>query len=157
MGEDRSVRKAYLGRPVGRRPVGRPKYRWKDRLEADLSELGASKWQETAQDQEKWHVLVSEAKTHFGSLNAIALRVQYNNGFRMLMGLPRFCSASGMFAEARVDDYYAVVRKRAASLLCRIRASSNNVLKVLADRFDVPAVKCGASKCKASTMIVTKV
>ncbi|KAJ0172527.1 hypothetical protein K1T71_011666 [Dendrolimus kikuchii] len=31
MGEDRSVRKAYLGRPVGRRPVGRPKYRWKDR------------------------------------------------------------------------------------------------------------------------------
>lgn len=31
------------------------------------------------------------------SLNA--LRVQYNNGFRMLMGLPRFCSASTMFAE----------------------------------------------------------
>ncbi|KAJ0170766.1 hypothetical protein K1T71_013538 [Dendrolimus kikuchii] len=69
MGEDRSVRKAYLGRPVGRRPVGRPKYRWKDRVEADLSELGASNWQETAQDREKWHVLVSEAKTHFGSLS----------------------------------------------------------------------------------------
>ncbi|XP_013177643.1 PREDICTED: uncharacterized protein LOC106125109 [Papilio xuthus] len=27
------------------------------------------------------------------------LRVQYNNAFRMLMGLPRYCSASGMFAD----------------------------------------------------------
>ncbi|KAJ0178320.1 hypothetical protein K1T71_006143 [Dendrolimus kikuchii] len=55
MGEDRSVRKAYLGRPVGRRPVGRLKYRWKDRVEADLSELGASNWQETAQDRKKYN------------------------------------------------------------------------------------------------------
>ena len=31
-----------------------------------------------------------------------ALRVQYNNAFRMLLNLPRFCSASGMFADARV-------------------------------------------------------
>ncbi|XP_063530746.1 uncharacterized protein LOC134741781 [Cydia strobilella] len=27
-----------------------------------------------------------------------ALRVQYNDAFRMLLGLPRYCSASGMFA-----------------------------------------------------------
>ncbi|KAJ0182867.1 hypothetical protein K1T71_002236 [Dendrolimus kikuchii] len=56
-----------------------------------------------------------------------------------------------MFAEARVDDYYAVVRKRAASLLCRIRASSNSLLKVLADRFDVPALNCCAGKCKSTS------
>ncbi|CAG9129821.1 unnamed protein product [Plutella xylostella] len=46
-----------------------------------------------------------------------ALRVQYNNALRIVLGLPRFCSASGMFAEARVDDFFAVMRKRAASLL----------------------------------------
>ncbi|XP_063634827.1 uncharacterized protein LOC134805455 [Cydia splendana] len=37
-----------------------------------------------------------------------ALRVLYNNAFRMLMGLPRYCSASGMFAEAHTDDFRAI-------------------------------------------------
>ncbi|XP_069357564.1 uncharacterized protein [Maniola hyperantus] len=37
-----------------------------------------------------------------------ALRVQYNNAFRALLGLPWRCSASGMFAMHRVDDFYAV-------------------------------------------------
>ncbi|XP_075979935.1 uncharacterized protein LOC142979060 [Anticarsia gemmatalis] len=41
MREDRSVKRAYLGRPTGRRPVGRPRYRWKDVVEADLRELQA--------------------------------------------------------------------------------------------------------------------
>ncbi|KAJ0177442.1 hypothetical protein K1T71_007451 [Dendrolimus kikuchii] len=138
MGEDRSVRKAYLGRPVGRRPVGRPKYRWKDRVEADLSELGASNWQETAPDREKWHALVSEAKTHFGSLTINALQVQYNNVFRMLLGLPRHCSASGMFAEARTDGFKAIIRKKSASLMQRLRGSTNSLLKAMAVRFDCP-------------------
>ncbi|XP_047991501.1 uncharacterized protein LOC125230406 [Leguminivora glycinivorella] len=44
-----------------------------------------------------------------------ALRVQYNNAFRILMGLPRYCSASVMFADAHTDDFYAIMRKRAAS------------------------------------------
>ncbi|KAJ0179056.1 hypothetical protein K1T71_005831 [Dendrolimus kikuchii] len=71
MEEDRGVKKAYLGRPVGRRPVGRPKYRWKDRVEADLTALQAHNWQDTAQDRGKWRALVSEAKTHFGSLSFV--------------------------------------------------------------------------------------
>ncbi|XP_063548988.1 uncharacterized protein LOC134756075 [Cydia strobilella] len=45
-----------------------------------------------------------------------ALRIQYNNAFRMLLGLPRYCSASGMFAEARTDGFHAIMRKRVASL-----------------------------------------
>lgn len=65
-----------------------------------------------------------------------ALRVQYNNAFRMLMGLPRDCSASGMFAEARVDCFYSTMRKRAASLVRRVRASSNSLLRMIADRVD---------------------
>ncbi|KAG7308299.1 hypothetical protein JYU34_006995 [Plutella xylostella] len=65
-----------------------------------------------------------------------ALRVQYNNAFRMLMGLPRWCSASGMFAEARTPDFYAVMRSRAASLLHRVRGSTNTVLNTAVDRWD---------------------
>ncbi|XP_063530738.1 uncharacterized protein LOC134741773 [Cydia strobilella] len=65
-----------------------------------------------------------------------ALRIQYNDAFRILLRLPRFCSASGMFAEARTDDFYAIRRKRVASILNRIRRSDNRILKVIADRPD---------------------
>lgn len=54
-----------------------------------------------------------------------ALRVQYNNGFRMLLGLPYFCSASGMFTEARTDCFQAIMRKRAASLMRRYQHNSD--------------------------------
>ncbi|XP_013164913.1 PREDICTED: uncharacterized protein LOC106115858 [Papilio xuthus] len=63
-----------------------------------------------------------------------ALRVQYNNGFRALLGLPRFCSASGMFADAGVDGFAALIRKRAASLMRRVRDSANSYLQLIADR-----------------------
>lgn len=67
-----------------------------------------------------------------------ALRVQYNNIFRMLLGLPRFCSASGMFADARVDGFAAIMRKRIASLLGRVRSSHNSILKLISEKYDCP-------------------
>ncbi|XP_063367678.1 uncharacterized protein LOC134656090 [Cydia amplana] len=66
------------------------------------------------------------------------LRVQYNNAFRMLMGLPRYCSASGMLTEARTDGFHAILRKRAASLMRRVCASPNSLLRVVASRLDCP-------------------
>ncbi|XP_028157335.1 uncharacterized protein LOC114350632, partial [Ostrinia furnacalis] len=51
------------------------------------------------------------------------LRVQYNNGFRVLLGLPHFCSASEMFAQSHTDGFLAVLCKKTASLLSRIRVS----------------------------------
>ncbi|XP_063366759.1 uncharacterized protein LOC134655240 [Cydia amplana] len=66
------------------------------------------------------------------------LRVQYNNAFRILLGLPRFCSASGMFAEHRTDGFHAIMRKRTASLMRRLRGSSNSLLRVVAERLDCP-------------------
>lgn len=69
---------------------------------------------------------------------ASSLRVQYNNIFRMLMRLPRFCSASGMFAEARTDGFHAIIRKKVASLLQRARGSSNGILKMIVARADCP-------------------
>ncbi|KAG7312072.1 hypothetical protein JYU34_001523 [Plutella xylostella] len=65
-----------------------------------------------------------------------ALRVQYNDALRALLGRPRWCSASGMFAEARVDCFHATMRKRASSLLCRVRGSTNTVLSMIASRLD---------------------
>lgn len=66
------------------------------------------------------------------------LRVQYNNAFRVLFGLPHFCSASTMFAEAHTDCFYAIIRKRSASLLRRVRGTSNSILDALVNRWDSP-------------------
>ncbi|XP_053602893.1 uncharacterized protein LOC128670901 [Plodia interpunctella] len=65
-----------------------------------------------------------------------ALRVQYNNAFRMLIGLPRRCSASGMFAQNRVDCFYATMSKRCASLVRRVRAIANSIVSMIASRLD---------------------
>ncbi|XP_049886986.1 uncharacterized protein LOC126381563 [Pectinophora gossypiella] len=69
-----------------------------------------------------------------------ALRVQYNNAFRVMLGLPRFCSASGMFAEARTDSFETIVRKRIFSLRRRVRGSDNMYLSALTERVDCPIV-----------------
>ncbi|XP_063389871.1 uncharacterized protein LOC134675536 [Cydia fagiglandana] len=65
-----------------------------------------------------------------------ALRVQFNNAFRVLLRLPRFCSASGMFADAQVDSFSATIRKRAAATRRRVLDSSNSILSVIAGRPD---------------------
>lgn len=84
-----------------------------------------------------------------------ALRVQYNNAFRVLVGLPRFCSASGMFAEARVDCFYTTMRKRCTSLVRRVRASPNPILRSIAERFDCPYLRhCDDMHVSRSTYYV---
>ncbi|KAJ8716265.1 hypothetical protein PYW08_013550 [Mythimna loreyi] len=75
-----------------------------------------------------------------------AIRVQYNNAFRAVMGLPRYCSASGMFAEARTDCFHTTMRKRATSLVSRVRASSNTVLAMISARLDCPYIRHCSSR-----------
>jgi hypothetical protein len=73
---------------------------------------------------------------HFSKKSYSALRVQYNNIFRALLGLPRYCSASGMFADAKVDDFYTILRKKTASVLLHVCGSANIILKMISDRMD---------------------
>ncbi|KAL0830419.1 hypothetical protein ABMA28_002596 [Loxostege sticticalis] len=70
------------------------------------------------------------------------LRIQYNNVFRMLLGLPRCCSASGMFTEYQTDAFNAILRKKTASLIRRVRDSNNSILRTLADRYTSPLWRC---------------
>ncbi|KAL0809192.1 hypothetical protein ABMA28_011417 [Loxostege sticticalis] len=69
------------------------------------------------------------------------IRILYNNAFRVIVGLPRFCSASGMFAEARTACFQATMRKRCVSMVRRVRASSNVILKAIGDRLDCPFLR----------------
>jgi len=53
-----------VGKPEGKRPLGRPWLRWEDNIKLDLQEVrcGAMDWIELARDRDRWRVLVNEAK-----------------------------------------------------------------------------------------------
>ena len=60
MGEGRGVHRVLVGKPEGKRPVGRPRRRWEDNIKMDLQEVGrGGDWMELAQDRDKWRVLVN--------------------------------------------------------------------------------------------------
>jgi hypothetical protein len=42
LGEDRGVHRVLVGKPEGRRPLGRPRLRWEDNIKMDLQEVGES-------------------------------------------------------------------------------------------------------------------
>jgi hypothetical protein len=40
IGEDRGVCRVLMGKPEGKKPLGRPKHRWEDNIKMDLQEVG---------------------------------------------------------------------------------------------------------------------
>jgi hypothetical protein len=60
MGEGRGAYRILVGRPEGRRPLGRPRRRWEDSIKMDLQEVGwgAMDWIDMAQDRNRWRALV---------------------------------------------------------------------------------------------------
>jgi hypothetical protein len=61
MGEGRVVHRVLVGKPEGRRPLGRPRRRWEDNIKRDLQEVGGGcrDWMERAHDRDRWRALVS--------------------------------------------------------------------------------------------------
>jgi hypothetical protein len=61
MGETRSLHRVLVGKPEGKRPLGRPKFRWEDNIKMDLQEAGCGgmDWIELAQDKDRWRALVN--------------------------------------------------------------------------------------------------
>ena len=53
--------RVLVGKPEGRRPLGRPRRRWADNIRTDLQEVGCVyvEWIELAQDRDSWRTLVS--------------------------------------------------------------------------------------------------
>ena len=61
MGEERGVYRVLVGKPEGKRPLGRPRRKWVDNIRMDLQEVGCGymDWIGLAQDRERWRMLVS--------------------------------------------------------------------------------------------------
>jgi hypothetical protein len=61
MGEVRFAYNILVGRPEGRRPLGRPMCRWEDNIKMDLREIGFGNvdWIHLAQDRNRWQALMN--------------------------------------------------------------------------------------------------
>jgi len=61
MGEGRGVYRVLVGKPEGKRPMGRPRHRWEDNVKIDLQEVWCwvMDWTELAQDRDRWRALVN--------------------------------------------------------------------------------------------------
>jgi hypothetical protein len=62
MGEGRNVYRVLVGKPEGKRPLGRPRRRWEDGIKMDLEEIGwggGVEWIHLAQDRDRWRAVVS--------------------------------------------------------------------------------------------------
>jgi len=67
------VYRVLVGKPEGKRPLGRSRRRWEDNIKIDLQEVGCGGmgWIELAQDRDRWRALVNAVMN---------LRVSYNAG-----------------------------------------------------------------------------
>jgi len=61
MGEDRGVYRFLVGKPEGKRPLGRSRRRWVNNIRMELQEVGCGykDWIGRAQDRDRWRTLVS--------------------------------------------------------------------------------------------------
>jgi hypothetical protein len=59
-GEERNAYRILVGKPEGKRPLGKPRHRWED-IKLHLTEMGwcGMEWIDLAQDRDKWRALVN--------------------------------------------------------------------------------------------------
>jgi hypothetical protein len=64
MGEGRVVYRVLVGKPNGKRPLGRPRRRWEYNIRMDLQEVecGCEDWNGLVQDRDRWRALVSAVR-----------------------------------------------------------------------------------------------
>jgi hypothetical protein len=64
MREGRKVHRVLVGKPEGKRPLGRPRRRWVDNIKMDLQKVGGGRvyWVELAQDRDRWRALVGTVR-----------------------------------------------------------------------------------------------
>jgi len=70
MGEGKGVYRILVGKPEGKRPLGRPRHGWEDNNKVDLQEVGCGvmDWIHLAQDRDRWRALVNAVMNFRGSI-----------------------------------------------------------------------------------------
>jgi len=63
MVERRGIYRVLVGKPEGKKPLGRPSRRWEDNIKMDLQEVGCGcmGWINLAEDRDRWRTIVNAA------------------------------------------------------------------------------------------------
>jgi hypothetical protein len=71
-GDGRGAYRALVGKPEGRRPLGRSRHTWDDNIKMDLREVGCGgiDWIDLVQDRDRWRALVCTVMNLRVPLNA---------------------------------------------------------------------------------------
>ena len=66
------MHRVLVGKPEGKRPLGRPRRRWEDNIKMDFQEMGGGggDWMKLAQDRDRWRALVNAVMNFRVRLNA---------------------------------------------------------------------------------------
>jgi hypothetical protein len=72
MGEKRNAYRLLVGKPEGKRPLGRPRCRWVHNIRMDLGEVGWGDvdWMGLAKDRNRWRAVVNSVLNLQAPLNA---------------------------------------------------------------------------------------
>ena len=68
MGDKRGLFRVLMGKPEGKRPLGRPRRRWEDTIKMYLQEVGCEgmDWIDLVQDRDRWRALVTAVMNLLG-------------------------------------------------------------------------------------------
>ena len=119
-GEGRGVYRVLVGKPEGKRPLGRPELGWEDNIKIDLQEVrcGCKDWVCLAQDRDRWRSLVNVKfgmKTNHEHTSAISIKYylqvnkMYDNLRSLLRLIERHCEGCG---PQRVQPTDEVIERR---------------------------------------------
>ncbi|KAJ4439183.1 hypothetical protein ANN_15142 [Periplaneta americana] len=121
MGESRNAYRVLVGKPEGKRPLGRPRRRWEGNIKMDLREVGYDDrdWINLAEDRDQWRAYV-RAKMNLRSLMLAGSEFQ---------SLGRAIVKEDEYEEVRWDGIVSIVswRERVFRLWWEERSLLNNV------------------------------
>jgi hypothetical protein len=66
MNNDRTIKKIFNTKPDEVRSVGRPKQRWEDGVDQDITILGVKNWKKVALNRNEWAKLLKKSRVHLG-------------------------------------------------------------------------------------------
>ena len=102
MGEERGVYRVLVGKPEGKRPLGRPRRRWVNNIRMDLQEVGCGNmdWTGLAQDRDMWRTLLSAVMN---------LRVPWNAVNFLTSCKPVSCSRKTLHPAVSMHTNYRII------------------------------------------------
>ncbi|KAJ4452188.1 hypothetical protein ANN_03706 [Periplaneta americana] len=144
MGESRNAYRVLVGRPEGKRPLGKPRRRWEDNIKMDLREVGydGRDWINLAQDRDQWRAYVRAA------MNSGFLKSQQNQGCTELVSIVRSRNKFAFSSDERafnIEPYFRTVLAEDEMIL-------RDMLKELNDSCEQYGMKINANKTK--TMVI---